>query len=126
VEARKELGARRAEIGVTFTPVQSASIITVHGGDVAVETWDDDGRLVAGSTLMGQLIITKSRVYGRFTRARLPSGEEYPVCFQFVGGDTPDDPVNRRPGAVHDEAAPGPDLARILSTQAVQPVERFD
>ena len=130
LEAMEKLGAYGRDwidpdpLIVTLTPVQNASIINVRDGEVVVTLGDDSGRLVAGSTLRGRLIIGETRVYGRFTWARLPNGEEYPVCFQFMAREMPRDPL--LPGAVVKDPSASPNLARIFSTQFVVPVERLD
>ncbi len=51
---------------------------------------------MVGSTFTGQLIIGESRVYGRFTRGRLPNGETFPVCFEFIAREKPG--VEEEPG----------------------------
>ena len=125
VKAMEELGVfnpgnnYRLEIGTALTdPNMGQSIITVRGGPVTVTTMDDSGKLEAGSTLSGQLIIGKERVYGRLTQARVPQGGTFPVCFQFVHREKPGVPIR--------EEGPGPELPRILNFALVKPVRRFD
>jgi len=106
---------------VTFHTSGGGRVITVSGGEATVMLGQTAGTLVAGSTLTGQLIVTDKRVYGRFTRARLPNGETFPVCFEiseFKAGE-------QVAGTSVEEPAPGPGLARIFSTQDVEDVKRF-
>jgi serine/threonine-protein kinase len=106
---------------VTFHTSGGGRVITVSGGEATVMLRQTSGTLVAGSTLTGQLIVTDKRVYGRFTRARLPNGETFPVCFEiseFKAGE-------EVAGISVEEPAPEPGLARIFSTQGVEAVTRF-
>ncbi|PTL82042.1 serine/threonine-protein kinase [Vitiosangium sp. GDMCC 1.1324] len=112
-------GSYKTEIGVALTaPSLGESIITIRGGPVSATALDTTGKLPVNSTLSGQLIVGKERVYGRFTEAVTPRGDKFPVCFQFMD--------LRKPGALIVEAGPGPDLARISSGQWVAPVTRFE
>ncbi|WP_309895217.1 protein kinase domain-containing protein [Archangium sp.] len=92
--------------------------LTIQGGPVTVTLLDDTGKLPVHSTLSGQLIVGKERVYGRFTQATTPRGDTFPVCFQFHDWS--------KPGVRIVEAGPGPELARINSGQLVTPVTRFE
>jgi serine/threonine-protein kinase len=124
VKAMEELdvfnpGGYYLRTGTALTdPSMGQSMITVRGGPVTVTTMDDRGKLEAGSTLSGQLIIGKERVYGRLTEARTPQGDTFPVCFQFVD--------DGKPGVHIWEEGPGPELPRIISFAEVWPVRRFD
>lgn len=112
-------GSYKASVLGTFLPDQEESLITVRGGGpIILTTGTTTGKLPAGSTLSGQLILGDGRVYGRFTEARTPRGDTFPVCFQLVDLG--------KAGARIWEAGPGPDLARISSTQEVTPVTRFE
>ena len=63
-----------------------------------------EGRLVEGSLLYGQLWtgpgltddVGREAVIGRYTRAVLPDGTEYPVCIALGG---PDGRMPRMPGS---------------------------
>jgi serine/threonine-protein kinase len=121
VKAMEELGVFGSGFptGTALTaPSLGQSMITVRAGPVTVTTMDDRGKLEAGSTLSGQLIIGKERVYGRLTEARTPRGDTFPVCFQFIH--------NGKPGVRIWEEGPGPELPRIISFAEVEPVRRFD
>lgn len=112
-------GSYKASVLGTFLPDQEESLITVRGGGpITLTTGTTTGKLPAGSTLSGQLILGNGRVYGRFTEARTPRGDTFPVCFQLVDLG--------KAGARVWVAGPGPDLARISSTQEVTPVTRFE
>jgi serine/threonine-protein kinase len=61
-------------------PVREDSPVTVFGD------WDTPTGKTAlpGYTrLFGRVYFGKKRVYGRFTEARTPSGETYPVCLEL-------------------------------------------
>ncbi|HEX8440741.1 serine/threonine-protein kinase [Archangium sp.] len=120
-EAMEKLDAW-SRVDVTLTE-EDTRILTVSEGQVTVRLLDHAGKLVAGSTFTGQLIVGASRVYGRFTRGRLPNGETFPVCFEFIAREKPG--VDEEPGALIEEPAPEPGLARIFSTQTALPVQRF-
>lgn len=102
----------------TFLPHQGQNLITVQGGPITLTTTKTTGKLPAGTTLSGQLLLGQERVYGRFTEARTPQGDTFPVCFQSVD--------DGKPGAPIVEAGPGPDLVRIDSEHDVTPVTRFE
>lgn len=123
-EAMDKLGAW-SFLAVTLTPQGRGGgrVLTVSGGESSVRLLDDSGTLVAGSILTGQLIVTDKRVYGRFTRARLSSGETLPVCFEFVAREKPGAP--ELPGALVEGTGPEPGLVQIFSSQYVAPVRRF-
>jgi serine/threonine-protein kinase len=67
-------------------------------------------------TLQGELLFGKGRVYGRFTRARLPDGELVPICMELF------EPFQRkvgypmRPGSTSKKAL----ITNILGTDAVR------
>lgn len=122
-KAMDELGAWSV-LMATFTPNKGGRVITVSSGEATVTLRQDSGTLVHGSTLTGQLIVTDKRVYGRFTRARLPNGETFPVCFEIAAYTTQSDEYGK-PGTSVEEPAPEPGLARIFSTQWVFAARRF-
>jgi serine/threonine-protein kinase len=88
VEAMTALGLRLGDMGpVEWSrargrpfPVREDSPVTVFGD------WDTPTGKTAlpGNTrLSGRVYIGEKRVYGRFTEARTPSGETYPVCLEL-------------------------------------------
>jgi len=83
------LGLRLGETGVVewsdvrgrAIPVREDSPVFVFGD------WDTPSEQTAlpGKTrLSGRLYFGEGRVYGRFTEARTPTGETYPVCMELV------------------------------------------
>jgi hypothetical protein len=65
-------------------PVREDSPVTVFGD------WDTPtGKtaLPTNTRLSGRVYIGEKRVYGRFTEARTPSGETYPVCLELWDDD---------------------------------------
>ncbi|HYO52619.1 DUF2381 family protein [Archangium sp.] len=44
--------------------------------------------LPEGTILLGRFYFGKERVYGRFTEARIPSGESYKICMELYDGFT--------------------------------------
>jgi serine/threonine-protein kinase len=74
------------------------------------------GQLPPETTLYGQYIIGESRVYGRFTLARTPKGDTFPVCVQISDpGGEGTELVERGSG----------DTAQIPNIYFVQAVPRF-
>jgi eukaryotic-like serine/threonine-protein kinase len=69
--------------------------------------------------LYGRLLFGEGRVYGRFTQAKLESGESIPVCYEFYDSNA------RKPGIVM-EGQSGPDTARIFGGGRVRAVTRFE
>jgi serine/threonine-protein kinase len=88
VEAMTALGLRLGETGVVewsdvrgrAIPVREDSPVFVFG---AWETSTGEVALPAETRLSGRLYFGEKRVYGRFTQARTPSGETYPVCLEL-------------------------------------------
>jgi serine/threonine-protein kinase len=88
VETMTALGLRLGETGVVewsrvrgrAIPVREDSPVTVFGD------WDTPtGKtaLPTNTRLSGRVYIGEKRVYGRFTEARTPKGETYPVCLEL-------------------------------------------
>ncbi|MGZ3459987.1 MAG: hypothetical protein ACXU86_15955, partial [Archangium sp.] len=94
----------------------SAGRITVREGEASVPLYDDLGHLEFGTLLHGRFIIGEGRVYGRFTQARRPNGETYPVCIQIEDGGGPGTEVFSRGG---------PETAEIATGFNVSTVRRF-
>ncbi len=78
----------------------------------------NDSNLTTDTLLSGRLFFGEKRVYGRFTRLQLPTGETYPVCLELWGSD-------HAPG-VELKARLGPDTARVFSEVMVRAVKRFE
>jgi len=121
VETMTALGLRLGdETSVEWTsvdgrafPVREDSPVTVFGD------WDTPtGKtaLPAETRLFGRVYIGEKRVYGRFTEARTPSGETYPVCLELW-----DD--GELGAAIEPESQPGKPLVSLAADARV--VDRF-
>ena len=121
VEAMTALGLRPGETGVVewsdvrgrAIPVREDSPVFVFGD------WDTPSGQTAlpGYTrLSGRLYFGEKRVYGRFTEARTPSGETYPVCMELW-----DD--GELGAAIKPESTPGKPLVSVNADARV--VDRF-
>jgi serine/threonine-protein kinase len=123
LEAMKQLGIHTGdEVGSNFPGAHPGSWLVHEGPGAQLVLGEDLGKLEAGTVLMGRLLFGKERVYGRFTEARTPGGEAYPVCVEAwdYGSD-----YGR--GLVY-EPNPngGPGTAVVNAGPHVQAVERFE
>jgi serine/threonine-protein kinase len=82
-----------------------------------IRPWED---LPRGSIVIGESLIGKERVYGRFTQIQLPNGETLPVCMEFVDRST-------RAGKTGANMGPGstPENPTMWNIHDVEVVERF-
>jgi serine/threonine-protein kinase len=122
VETMTALGLRLGEMGVvdwtevrgrTF-PVREDSPVFVFGD------WDTPtGKtaLPTNTRLSGRIYIGEKRVYGRFTEARTPSGETYPVCLELWDND--------QLGAAIEEPESEPGKPQVSPSADVRVVDRF-
>jgi len=88
VEAMTALGLRLGDMtSVEWTGVRGRAFPVREDSPVFVfGNWRTDSRqlVLPGDTrLSGRVYIGEKRVYGRFTEARTPSGETYPVCLEL-------------------------------------------
>jgi len=94
-------------------PVREDSPVIVFGD------WDTPTGKTAlpdRTRLSGRVYVGQRRVYGRFTEARTPSGETYPVCLElFYAGEVGD--------KLEPESAPGKPM--VAPTTRVRVVDRF-
>jgi len=115
------LGLRLGETGVVewsdvrgrAIPVREDSPVFVFGD------WDTPSEQTAlpGKTrLSGRLYFGEGRVYGRFTEARTPTGETYPVCMEIFD----EGKVGLR---LEPESAPGKPM--VVPDTVVRVVDRF-
>jgi serine/threonine-protein kinase len=94
-------------------PVREDSPVFVFGD------WDTPtGKtaLPTNTRLSGRIYFGEKRVYGRFTEARTPAGETYPVCLELWDDD-------ELGSAIEPESAPGKPLVSIAAD--VRVVDRF-
>lgn len=70
--------------GASLVPVERMKPkVPVQEGEVTAEIIGPWGKLRNKTFFSGRLYFGTDRVYGRFTKARLPSGEVLPVCLQL-------------------------------------------
>jgi serine/threonine-protein kinase len=121
VEAMTALGLRLGDMKtVEWTevrgrpfPVREDSPVFLFGGWV---TSTDQVTLPHGTRMSGRIYFGEKRVYGRFTEARTPTGQTYPVCLELW-----DD--GELGSAIKPESAPGNPLVSIGAD--VRVVDRF-
>jgi serine/threonine-protein kinase len=115
------LGLRPGEKGVVewtevrgrAFPVREDSPVTVFGD---WDTLTGKTALPGDTRLSGRVYFGQGRVYGRFTEARTPSGETYPVCLElFDEGEVG--------MALSASSAPGKPM--VAPTVRVRVVDRF-
>jgi serine/threonine-protein kinase len=106
------------EYDAYFPPFRKIGLVQVREGDVTIETTEPIGDLPRFTLISGRLYFGKNSVHGRFTQARLPSGEVLPMCLQ-LGAPHHELGVPMGPGST-------PDKVLIYSPAYVQPVVRFE
>jgi hypothetical protein len=93
-------------------------VVLVREGATTLRVLGRWSNLPGNTRLFGRLHFGEGRVYGRFTEARTPKGDRFPVCIEMhdtSGGRG----VLREPGE-------GPGTARAFSTVTIYAVERFE
>jgi serine/threonine-protein kinase len=124
LEAMKQLGIRTGEAaGSVFSSVRDVEPATVREGSGAWLVLEEPlGQLAVGTVLTGRLLFGKEYVYGRFTEARTPAGDNYRVCLEawsaWQGVATRG--LHRLP------AQGGPGTATVTPALDVKAVERFE
>ncbi len=94
-------------------PVREDSPIFVFG---VWETSTGEVALPGDTRISGRIYFGKGRVYGRFTEARTPSGETYPVCMELWD-------EGELGSAIEPESTPGKPLVSVNADARV--VDRF-
>ncbi|WP_257449527.1 serine/threonine protein kinase [Archangium lipolyticum] len=70
--------------GALFAPFQGpVTVMSAKPGPITARNIGPWGGLPDKTMFSGELFIGKERVYGRFTEARLPSGEVVPICLEM-------------------------------------------
>ncbi|ATB42781.1 serine/threonine protein kinase [Cystobacter fuscus] len=92
--------------------------LTVREGEVTFSVWGDHEGLVDKTLVLGRLYLVPGRVYGRFTRVILPTGESYPVCMELWEGS------DRLLGSRLEKGST-PDNVLIHSLERLMAVKRF-
>jgi len=121
VEAMTALGLRLGDMtSVEWTKVRGRAFPVREDSPVFVfgvwETSTGEVALPGDTRISGQLYIGEKRVYGRFTEARTPAGETYPVCLELW-----DD--GELGSALDPKSEPGKPLVSIAAD--VRVVDRF-
>ncbi|PTL80366.1 hypothetical protein DAT35_27335 [Vitiosangium sp. GDMCC 1.1324] len=125
VETMKELGIPPGTTrGAGWPENVYNKYVTVHEGPVTTFEIDQtDTKLPPGTLLSGEIFFGETRIYGRFTQARTPGGDTYPVCMVLTNreGDI-------GIGRIGIEWKPGgkPGTAQVIFSQGVKAVERFE
>ncbi|HEX8435122.1 serine/threonine-protein kinase [Archangium sp.] len=122
VETMRTRGLRLGEMSsVEWGRIRGRSVLVREDTPIYVfGDWDTptgQTALPGHTRLSGRLYFTEDRVYGRFTEARTPTGETYPVCLELL--DTDDD--------VGLELRPGSEPGKVLvdPVAVVRVVDRF-
>ncbi|HYO54665.1 serine/threonine-protein kinase [Archangium sp.] len=86
VATHKQLNIGIGYIGIFIPPYEPHlhPNVAVSEGDVTAATIGPWGLLPDATPLYGKLFFGKKHLYGRFTRARLESGEIVPICMEIV------------------------------------------
>ena len=85
-----ELGDR---IGIDLPHTGTIKWVPVYEGPLVVNTDETVGRFKEGIAIHGRFIFAGDRVYGRFTRAQLDSGELVPICLEIWTAREPGAPL---------------------------------
>ncbi|WP_160174549.1 serine/threonine protein kinase [Archangium violaceum] len=100
-------------------PLPRVEVVPLQEGPVTAEIIGRWGGLPDHTTFSGRVVIGEKRVYGRFTEARLPSGEIVPVCLQMKSVADPVLGVVMEPGSTATRAL-------VISGVSVRAVRRFE
>jgi eukaryotic-like serine/threonine-protein kinase len=100
-------------------PLPRIGYIPLQEGDVTAEIIGRWGGLLDHTIFSGRVVIGQDRVYGRFTEARLPTGERVPVCLQMKTVADPTLGVVMEPGSTATRAI-------VASSVSVRAVPRFE
>lgn len=99
-----------------FPAFESTRVAVIREGEVIVELLGAWGLLPEHTRFRGEVFFGTGRVYGRFTEALLPGGENVPICLEWLS-----------PNALGIEMEPGSTAkeARIWWDPRVRSVARF-
>ncbi|TQF08656.1 hypothetical protein FJV41_48730 [Myxococcus llanfairpwllgwyngyllgogerychwyrndrobwllllantysiliogogogochensis] len=118
VEAMEARGIETGDYyGAQFL-VERTQVIAVKDGATELRLIGKWKRMPSGTIFSGRLTVS-DRVYGRFTRARTPGGESFPVCLELLA-EGMEKGLERKPG---DDS---PTSARVFSTGEVRAVREFE
>ncbi|MFY0564956.1 serine/threonine protein kinase [Archangium lansingense] len=116
----KRFGILRHVLALSLTPVlKGGQFVPVREGELTVESIGPYGRLPGRTIFAGRLYFGTERVYGRFTKATLPSGETVPVCLQLMT-------IGSNALGTDKEAGSTPTRPVVYSVVTAEAVERFE
>ncbi|NTX39837.1 serine/threonine protein kinase [Myxococcus sp. CA033] len=119
VEAMDARGIETGDYhGATFGPRGGAQVISVKDGATELLLLGEWKRMPTGTIFSGRLTVS-DRVYGRFTRARTPGGESFPVCLELLA-------EGNVKGLERESGDDSPTSARVFSTGEVRAVREFE
>ncbi|WP_158626355.1 serine/threonine-protein kinase [Corallococcus sp. AB049A] len=103
LEAMRKLGLNKGGSASVYTditqPGRGSEDAIVHDGPIVSLVIEQYGDLPEGTRLYGRLWTGEGRVTGRYTRAELPDGSIYPVCFVYGNYDGGRWSEGSKPGA---------------------------
>lgn len=117
VELARQSGMLGEDNLVVIPAFESTRIAIVREGELTVELGTSWHQLPQGTLFTGRAFFGTNRVYGRFSRARLPGGETLPVCMEWLSPDGLG--IQMEPGSTAQEA-------RIQYATFVRAASRFN
>ncbi|RKH02778.1 serine/threonine protein kinase [Corallococcus carmarthensis] len=104
LDAMRKLSLNKGGSGSVYTditrPGRGSEELIVHDGPIVSLVIEQYGDLPVGTRLYGRLWTGEGRVTGRYTKAELPDGRIYPVCFVYGNFDGLEWNEGSKPGAV--------------------------
>lgn len=104
LEAMRKLGLNKTGGAAIYTditqPGRGYEDVIVHDGPIVSLVIEQYGDLPKGTRLFGRLWTGEGRVTGRYTKAELPDGSIYPVCFVYGNYNGGEWNEGSKPGAV--------------------------
>ena len=104
LEAMRKLGLNKGGSASVYTDITQPGTVgedvIVHDGPIVSLVIEQYGDLPKGTRLYGRLWTGEGRVTGRYTKAELPDGSIYPVCFVYGNHDGGEWKEGSKPGAV--------------------------
>jgi serine/threonine-protein kinase len=110
--------AQRASATTDLDMTRDVGLRSVREGETTFRLGLELGRLPQKTLLKGRLFV-RDRVYGRFTEARTPDGQVFPVCLVLMDGNDFYLGLQRR----HQK---GSDTPMVFSEFKVRAVDRFE
>ncbi|HYH95904.1 serine/threonine protein kinase [Hyalangium sp.] len=120
VQTMKDLGIRIGGISgiVAFAVHLSAQPLPVNEGPFTLSLRESFGDLAPTTEVHGRLLFGADRIYGRFTVARVPDGQTFPVCLDLYDDFESKRGFAKWPGSTEDRVL-------MVSTVQLMAVDRF-